>query len=558
VQATISYYYLRLIREGQRLGSLPLLPLFVVLLLLLPVAVVGLAVLTPSLEIWSHLWQTILPEMLRNTLLLVIGVGFGTFIIGTGLAWLMVAYRFPGQSVLEWLLILPMAVPTYVMGFVYMATFDFAGPVQSFLRQWFGEIGWFPEIRSGAGAIVVMTLVLYPYVYLLARAGFREQSGNTLDAARMLGHGSTTVFFRVVLPLARPSIAAGVALAVMEALADFATVRFFNFPTLSDGVIRIWHGMMDLRAASELAGMLAVFALFILLLEHNLRGRSRYYQVVGKTAGITRVRLSGWRGWMVTAVCLFIVAVAIVLPIGQLSYWGLQEIGKMQADVVPVYINLALNSLLLAGLAAIFATAVALFLSSRSRISRSKTTRGLTRLATIGYAIPGAVIGVGILLPLSALDHALNNFLEAWRGITVGLIFTGSLIGLTYAYVTRFLAVSYNSVDASMEKVTVNITQAARILGAGNWKVMRQIHLPLVAPGMMAGAILVFVDVMKELPITVILRPFGYDTLAIWVWQMAAESLWAGASLPALAIVLVGILPVIILMRADTRRGKIQ
>jgi len=261
---------------------------------------------------------------------------------------------------------------------------------------------------------------------------------------------------------------------------------------------------------------------------------------------------------MATAVCLFIVAVAIALPIGQLSYWGLQEIGKMQADAVPVYVKLALNSLLLAGLAAIFATVVALFLASRSRISSSKATRGLTRLATIGYAIPGAVIGVGILVPLSILDHALNNFLEAWWGVTVGLIFTGSLIGLTYGYVTRFLAPAYNSVDASMEKVTVNITQAARILGAGNWKIMRQIHLPLVVPGMLAGAILVFVDVMKELPLTVILRPFGYDTLAIWVWQMAAESLWAGASLPALAIVLVGILPVIILMRADVRKNTVN
>jgi iron(III) transport system permease protein len=213
--------------------------LFVVLLLVLPVAVVGFAILTPSLEAWSHLWQTILPELVRNTLLLLAGVGLGTFVIGTGLAWLMVAYRFPGQSVLEWLLILPMAVPTYVMGFVYMATFDFAGPVQSLLRQWFGEIAWFPEIRSGAGAIIVMTLVLYPYVYLLAKAGFREQSGNALEAARVLGYGPAAVFFRIVLPLARPSIAAGVALAVMEALADFATVRFFNFPTLSDGVIRI-------------------------------------------------------------------------------------------------------------------------------------------------------------------------------------------------------------------------------------------------------------------------------------------------------------------------------
>jgi iron(III) transport system permease protein len=312
--------------------------------------------------------------------------------------------------------------------------------------------------------------------------------------------------------------------------------------------------MMDLRAASELAGMLAFLALFIVLLEHGLRRRSRYYQPGGKTPGIARARLSGWRGWVATVVCLLVVAVAFILPISQLSYWGWQEMGRMQADVVPVYARLALNSLLLAGLAAAFTTVIGLFLSSHTRVNSSKAVRVMARLATTGYAIPGAVIAVGILIPLSALDHALNDFWVAWRGVTVGLIFTGSLVGLTYAYVTRFLAVSYSSVDASMEKITVNITQVARILRAGNWRIMWQIHLPLVVPGMLAGAILVFVDVMKELPITVMLRPFGYDTLAVWVWQMAAESLWAGASLPALAIVLVGLLPVIVLMYADTRK----
>jgi len=544
-----------LLRFGQRLGTLPIFPFTVVLLLALPVAVVGSAALDPSLEIWSHLWQTMLPELIRNTLLLLAGVGLGTFVIGVGLAWLIAAYRFPGRSVLEWLLVLPMAVPTYIQGFVYMATFDYAGPVQSLLRQWFGGSLWFPEIRSGAGAIVVMILVLYPYVYLLAKAGFREQSGSALEAARVLGYSHAVIFFRIVLPLARPSIVAGVALAIMEALADFATVRFFNFPTLSDGVIRIWHGMMDLRAASELAGLLACFALFILLLEQGMRRRSRYFQPGGKTPGIAPVRLAGWKGWAASLACSLVVTAAFFLPVSQLAHWGWQEAGRMGADAMFVYARLAVNSLLLAGLAAAFATAVALFLSSRTRIHSSKAARLLAKLATTGYAIPGAVMAVGILLPLSALDHTINNFLEAWFGITVGLIFTGTLVGLIYAYVARFLAVTYSSIDASMNKITSNITETAKILGRSNWRIMWRIHFPLVSTGVLAGAILVFVDVMKELPITIMLRPFGYDTLAVWVWQMAAESLWAGAALPALAIVLVGLLPVIILLRAET--GKI-
>jgi len=551
---TVTVNRFHFIRHGQGLRGLPVLPLFLALLVVLPVLVVGSAMLTPTREVWFHLGRTLLPEMSRNTLLLLVGVGSGTLFLGVSLAWLVTAYRFPGRNVLEWLLVLPMAVPTYVQGFVYMATFDFAGPVQTFFRRYFSDLAWFPEIRSGAGAILVMTLVLYPYVYLLAKAGFREQSGVLVEAARVMGASRAVIFFRVILPLARPSIAAGVALAVMEALADFATVRFFNFPTLSDGVIRVWHGMMDLRAASELAGLLALVALLILLLEHALRGRSRYFQTGGKTPGITPETLRGWRGWLTASVCLLVVAVAFILPVAQLFAWTLGELPYLPPGTIAVYTHLARNSILLSVLAAVFATITALLLSSGIRLSGNKAGFVLAKLATTGYAMPGAVIAVGIIVPLSAFDHALNDLLEAWKGISVGLVLTGSIVGLVYAYVVRFMAVSFNSVDSSLEKVTPNITSAARILGAGPWRIVWRIHLPLVAPGMLAGAILVFVDVMKELPITVMLRPFGYDTLAVWVWQMAAESVWAGASLPALVIVLAGMVPVVLLMRAGSRK----
>jgi len=544
-----------LFRRGQAGSALPVLPLMLALLVVLPVLVVGSSLLTPTREVWLHLGRTLLPEISRNTLLLLLGVGAGTLLLGVSLAWLVTAYRFPGRGLLEWLLVLPMAVPTYVQGFVYMATFDFAGPVQAALRPFFHDLAWFPEIRSGTGAVLVMTLVLYPYVYLLARAGFREQSGVLLEAARVMGYSPAAVFLRVILPLARPSIAAGVALAVMEALADFATVRFFNFPTLSDGVIRVWHGLMDLNAASELSGLLALVALAILLLEYALRGRTRYYQAGGRSPGIAPVALPGWRGWLASAACLLVVALAFVLPVGQLLSWTLKELPNQPAGTFEVYAQLARNSMVLSMLAALFATVSALLLASGSRLTSSRAAVLLARLATSGYAMPGAVIAVGVIVPLSAFDHALNNMLVAWRGSGVGLVLTGSVIGLVYAYVVRFLSVSYSSVDSSLEKVTPNVTAAARVLGAGPWRLLTRIHFPLVAPGMLAGAVLVFVDVMKELPITMMLRPFGHDTLAVWVWQMAAESVWGGASLPALVIVLAGLVPVFFLMRVATRKA---
>ncbi|MBS3933447.1 MAG: iron ABC transporter permease [Truepera sp.] len=542
-------------KRGQSaLSALPIL--LIGGLIALPVVVVLSALLTPTPQIWGHLWATILPEMIGNTLVLLLGVGVGTLLLGTGLAWLTVAYRFPGQAAFDWLLLLPMAVPTYVMGFVYMATLDFAGPVQSTLRGWFGSI-WFPEIRSGGGAVLVMTLVLYPYVYLLARAAFQEQARNTFEAARAMGYSRTSAFFRLALPLARPSLAAGVALALMEALTDFATVRFFNFPTLSEGIIRVWHGMMDLRAATELAGVLLLFALALIALERLLRGRARYFQTGGYSPGIGRVRLTGWRGWGAAGLCGLVLAVAFLVPVLQLALWAVRDLVQAAPSTLAAYWRLAGNSLLLSGLAAGVAIIVAMVVSNGVRMGGSSgwLTRAIARLATMGYAIPGAVIAVGILLPLSAIDHALNDLLEGWRGITIGLVLTGSLVGLIYAYVVRFMAVAYNSVESSLEKVTPNISLAARTLGASPRRLLWQIHLPLITPGLLAGAILVFVDVMKELPITMILRPFGYDTLAIWVWQMAAEQLWAGAALPALTIVAVGVLPVILLLRITAAKS---
>lgn len=536
-------------KQGKRqVGFLPLLPLIIAGLTILPVAVVASSLFSPSVDIWRHLWGTILPRMLGNTILLLVGVGLGTLVLGVGLAWLIIAYDFPGRNSFKWLLVLPMAVPAYIMGFIYMALFDFAGPVQSLIRASGGQNIPFPQIRSGAGAILVMILVLYPYVFLLAKAGFEEQAGSAFEAAKLLGANKRRLFFKIALPLARPSIAAGVALALMEALADFATVRYFNFPTVADGILRVWHGMMDLGAASEMAGLLSLFSLILLLSEHRMRSRRAYHQSKGKLPGIPALLLSGWRGTVGAFICLLVLLAAFGLPLVQLLYWATKEISVIPAGALAVYIRLTANSLTLSGLAAACAVLLALLMVSISRVKENKMSQFITRLVTTSYSIPGAVIAVGILLPLSAVDRSINYLTYSWWGITPGLIFTGSIVGLIYAYTVRFMAVAYSSVDSSMEKISPNTILAARVLGAGPFRLIYKIRLPLILPGIMAGAILVFVDVMKELPITVILRPLGYDTLAIWVWQMAAESLWTATALPALFIVLAGLLPVMLLL----------
>jgi iron(III) transport system permease protein len=526
----------------------------IALLVVLPVLVVASTLLRPTHDVWQHLWATLLPEMLVNTVILLTGVGLGTLALGAGLAWLVTAYEFPGRPVFQWVLMLPMAVPAYIMGFVFMATFDAAGPVQGALAEWFGGAAWFPEVRSPAGAITVMTLVLYPYVYMLALAGYRSISASSLDTARVHGYSRARFFWKVVAPISRPAIAAGVALALMEALADFATVRFFNFPTLADGVVRIWHGMMDLRAASELAGLLAAFALAALLLERSQRGRARYHEAGGRSPGLPRARLRGRGRWLATALCGAVIAAAFALPASQLAAWAVAEIGRMPAGAARVYFELAVNSLLLATLAAALAALLAIVLCSGVRMAGNRAARIVATLATTGYAIPGPVLAVGILLTLTPLDHALNDALERTAGVTVGLLLTGSVAGLVYGYVARFLAVAYQSTDAALEKVRPSLTMSARTLGAGSWRILARVHLPLAAPGIAVAAALVFVDVMKELPVTVMLRPFGYETLATWVWQMSAESMWEGAAAPALAIVLAGVLPVAVLVRMATRR----
>ncbi|MEM8531073.1 MAG: iron ABC transporter permease [Chloroflexota bacterium] len=518
-------------------------------LVMFPLGLVALELLNPTVDIWVHLWSTLLPMMIRNTVFLVLGVGLGTLVLGTGLAWLVTSYRFPGRALFDWTLLLPLAIPGYILAFVFIATFDFVGPVQSTLRAWFGPDAWFPNIYTGWSAMLVLTLTLYPYVYLLARAAFWSQSAQTFDAARLMGFGRTQTFLRLALPLARPALVAGVALAMMEALGDFATVRFFNYPTLSEGVFRVWEGMMNRAAAMELAALLCSAALILLLVERALRGPARYTQTGGHAPRPDPVRLRGWSGWLATAACGLVLLVAFVLPTLQLTLWTFEELANQGAGGT---LNVAFQrymttTVTLATLAALVAVLWALLLAHSVRLSGGWLARLGARLATLGYAMPGAVIGVGVLLTLTAFDGWIHDW-----GLISGLLLTGSLAGLIYAYVVRFLAVAHSSVDASMETVTPTLEQAARSLGAGSFRLLMRIHLPLVSRGLLTAAILVFVDVMKELPITLLLRPFGMDTLAIWAYLLAAEGFWEAAAVPSLSILVAGLIPILILVRLSS------
>ncbi len=528
-----------------------IVPGLIAALVAVPMVLLVGRLMNPTGEVWAQLWSTILPEMIRNTLVLMLGVGVITFALGSGLAWLVTAYRFPGSRVFDWALILPLAMPTYVMGFVYMATFDFAGPVQTTLRNWFGSGLVLPNIRSGGGAIMVMGLTLYPYVYFLARAAFREQSSSTFDAARAMGYSRFQTFFKLVLPLARPSLVAGVTLALLEAMTDFATVRFFNFRTMSEGVVHVWQGMMNRDAAIELSAVFLLFALAVVIVERVLRGRSRYYQSGRRSRQIARVELAGWRRWTATIVCTAIFVAAFALPAVRLILWTLGDLTQpaTASALRTVYAAYVLRTLALATTAAFVAVLLALVLAQGARFSRGSVGRATRRLATMGYALPGAVAAAGALITVAAIDRIVAGVSQTLFGVSPGLLLTGSIAGLVYAYVVRFMAVAYNSVESSMDKVTPHMEMAAQTLGASPARIMWRVHLPLVKVGMAAGAALVFVDVMKELPATILLAPFGMETLAMWTYLLAAESLWESAALPSLTIVLVGLIPVMLLMR---------
>lgn len=520
--------------------------LVIAALVAVPIVVPFLAWLTPENEVWRHLAHTVLGELVLNTALLIVGVGIGVLVLGTGLAWLTAMCEFPGRRVFEWALLLPFAVPTYVLAFVAIGLLDFSGPLQTALRAAFGEDVQLPPIRSTGGVIAVMVLALYPYVYMLARAAFLSQGRTLLECGRMLGLSPWQAFLRVALPTARPALAAGVALALMETLADFGAVYIFNYDTFTTAIYKAWFGLFNLDAAAQLSTLLLLFVACALFAERHFRGAARFYSG-GKPAHQRRLRLRGARAWAASVAAASVLTLAFLLPLGQLLIWGA---GVALQDLDARYVEFVSHTLLLGLFAALLTVAVAVLLASVRRHAPDALTVGLTRLSTLGYALPGTVLAVGIMLALTWFDQRVDT-LSAWLGVP-GITLGGTLVALLFAYLVRFLAVAHGPVESGLERITPSIAQAARSLGATQKEILWRVYIPMLRPGLISAALLVFVEVMKEMPATLLLRPFGWDTLAVRIFEMTSEGEWQHAALPALVLILVGLVPVRLLMRATS------
>jgi len=516
----------------------------------LPVVSVGLNLFVGGTsETWTHLSQTVLPEYIANSLWLCLGVGIGVAVVGVTTAWLTAMHEFPGRRFFEWALILPMAMPAYVMAYVYTDFLQFVGPVQSGLRDLFGwEYGdyWFPDIRTLPGAMLMFVCVLYPYVYLLARTAFLERASGMLEAARTLGMGPWRGFFMVSLPLARPAVVAGIALALMETLADYGTVAYFAVNTFTTGIYRAWFSLGDRVAAAQLAAMLLSFVLLLLMAERISRGRARYHNTTGRNRPMAGASLRGFPAVAATLACALPLLLGFLLPALLLLKMALSD-GDTQFG--ERFLFLSRNSFLLAGTTALIAVLVALLLAYGARLSKSAVATGLNRLVGLGYAVPGAVIAVGVLIPVTRLDHWLSGQWELWFGSNPGLLLTGGIAALIYAYLVRFLAVALHTVESSLAKITPSMDDAARSLGLGQAATLRRVHIPLLRGSLLTAGLLVFVDVMKELPATLVMRPFNFDTLATQAYTLASDERLAEASTASLAIVVVGLLPLILLSR---------
>lgn len=522
--------------------------LIIAFLIAVPLLAVIYLALSPSDDIWGHLIDTVLAKYIWTTLLLMLGVGTGVMVIGTATAWLVTMCNFPGRGFFNWALLLPLAVPAYVMAFVVTDQLEYAGTIQVLLRDIFGwksrQDYWFPEIRSLPGAIMVMTLVLYPYVYLLARAAFLEQSICVLDVSRTLGKGPWASFFKVAMPLARPAIVIGVTLALMEALNDLGTVEFFAVNTFTAGIYDVWLNMNSRSGAAQLASVLLIFVLTLIALERTARSGQRYHHTSSKYSALPSYRLRGIKAALAFLACIIPLALGFILPATVLVSYSLQF---YQETLAANYFQYVANSLTLSSIAAVSSILIGLFMAYGVRMNGSPLVRFATRFASIGYAVPGAILAIGVIIPLGAFDNILDRALQSTFGISSGLLISGTIVAVIYGYTVRFLALSYGTMEASLGKITPNMDGASRTLGFGPAATLKRVHLPLVRGSLLTAGLLVFVDCMKELPLTLILRPFNFDTLATFVFQYASDELIEESALGALTIVGAGIIPVILL-----------
>lgn len=522
-------------------------------LLAIPIVCILASVFIDSGDVWRHLYQTVLASYIVNSLVLVFGVGFFVLSLGVIPAWLITMYSFPGSRLLGWALLLPMAIPAYIIAYTYTGLLDVAGPLQMALREFFNwQYGdyWFPEVRSLHGAIAMLSLVLYPYVYLLSRAAFIEQSLCVLEVSRTLGCGPYRSFFKVAIPLARPAIIAGLSLVMMETLADYGTVQYFGVATFTTGIFRTWFGLGSSVGAAQLAAVLLMFIMLVVLLEAWSRQQARYHHTSNRYSKLIQRPIQGWPMVLATIACLLPVAFGFIIPAAQLFIWALQT----WTDVVGRdFFGLIRHSVELAAIASATALLLALFIAYGKRILSSSLTRFIVRFLGLGYAIPGTVIAVGVLTPFAWLDNSVDSWMREHLDISTGLLFSGTVFALVFAYLVRFLPVSLNTIEAGLAKIRPSMDEAGRSMSLSAATILRKIHVPMLKGSILTAALLVFVDVLKELPATLILRPFNFNTLAIRTYELANEERLADAANPALAIVLVGIIPVIILSRSIAR-----
>ena len=519
----------------------------IALVIALPILFVFSSIFTNSRAVWQHLAATVLQDYILNSCWLMLLVGTGVCIIGVGTAWLVTMCSFWGSGWLEWALLLPLAAPAYLLAYTYTSMLDYFGPVQSTLRNLFGWTSvsdyWFPEIRSLWGAAVMLLLVLYPYVYLLARVAFLEQSVCTMEASRSLGCSPWRSFFSIALPLARPAIMAGLALALMETLNDLGTVEYFGVNTFTTGIYRTWLGMGERAAAAQLAAFLMIFVLILIVLERRSRSAAQYYDSSSSIERLTPFQLNPWHSFLALSACLFPVCLGFIVPGAYLIQLTLNNLDTVDGD----FGDLAQHSFILASVTAIAAMIISLIMAYGQRLEPNWLMKTAVRIAAMGYAIPGSVIAVGVLIPIAGLDNIIDRWMQSTFNISTGLLLSGTIFSLIFAYLVRFLAVSFGSVESSLNKIAPSLDDASRSLGYGSTSTLWKIHTPLMSGGLLTSAMLVFVDVMKELPATLVIRPFNFDTLGIRVYQYASDERLAEAAAPALAIVVVGIIPVILL-----------
>ena len=539
---------LNLLNLGKQLRKIGVWQVFLVVMAL-PTLLALLGVLSsflhPDIESLSHLAQYVLPQTIKNTIFLLVGVGVVTTTLGVSLAWLTAVCDFPLRKFFVWALILPMAIPGYVMAFALVGLFEYTGPVQHFLRETFGSSSAFPDIYSYGGVVMALSLALYPYTYLMVRNAFQTQGLRSLEVGQSLGLSIRESFWRICLPMARPWIVGGTLLVMMETLSDFGTVAIFNYDTLTSAIYKTWFGLYSLPAALQVASVLLIFVVVITLLERRSRASQRFSQTRSAKSVAGRIRLSGVDRWLALLVCVLVFSLAFVMPVMRLLYWA---VPNMNADITSQFLGYVAGSTSLSLIAMLMIAGLALLMAFTARTYNSPFAKIVVRISTMGYALPGTVLAVGLFVPVAAIDNVLGAM-----GLSTPLL-QGTMVVMLLAYSVRFMAVAFTPLESNLLRITPSIDAASRSLGVSGIKMLAKVHLPMVKGGLLTAMVLVFVDVMKELPITLMTRPFGFNTLAVRIFELSSEGLWERAALPALAIVLVGLIPAFILIRKSDAR----